>query len=630
MAKDRLSGKLAIILHADIAGSTKMVQQDEHLAHERIQETFRRFSATIKEYSGLVLELRGDALLAEFERPSDAVLASQAFQSSQSEFLASIMDELKPQVRVGIAMGEVVVADSTITGVGVVMAQRVEQLATPGGLCITSAVHESLSKRLPVEFENLGELNLKGFDEPIRVFSVGLKSGESVTPPTSKEQSVSRRGITKKISLAIIVLMTLGVALYFFGTVGLQPDRDSRDQVASTLPEKPSIAVLPFVNLSGDPEQDHLSDGLSASILADLSKLRDLTVIARSSSFTLKGTTMTVQEIGEDLDAQYILEGSLQRLGERLRITTQLLDADKGRQLWAEQFDRGLSDIFALQDEITHEIISALKIQLTNVEQEHLAGSVPASFEAYDLFLKGQQVSVNFSEESTAQAVDLYRKAIRLDPDYAHAYGALSVARIRQFLQGFTDTPARMKDRALELANKAATLDPDSHQIQWSLGYIHLYRKEFEEALVAAERAVSFSPNYADGYALLALVKNNLGQAEEVIPLIEKAKRLNPHYTWDYIYQLGRAYYALGDYERAVSHLLQAIERNESAGYPRLFLAASYVNLGQIDDAEWEITQMQMVHPEYTYPHLQKTMPIGNKQLFDRLFTDLHKAGLTK
>lgn len=630
MAKDRLSGKLAIILHADIAGSTKMVQQDEHLTHERIQETFRRFSATIQEYSGLVLELRGDALLAEFERPSDAVLASQAFQSSQSEFLASLGDELTPQVRVGIAMGEVVVADGTITGVGVVMAQRVEQLATPGGLCITSAVHESLSKRLPVEFENLGELNLKGIDEPIRVFSVGLKSGESVTPPTPKEQSVSRKGITKKITLTIIVLITLGVALYFIGHVGLLPDRDSRDQVASALPDNPSIAVLPFVNLSGDPEQDHLSDGLSASILADLSKLRDLTVIARSSSFTLKGTTMNVQEIGEDLGAQYILEGGLQRSGERLRITTQLLDAGKGRQLWAEQFDRGLSDIFALQDEITREIISALKIQLTNVEQEHLARSVPASFEAYDLFLKGQQVSVNFSEESTAQAVELYREAIRLDPEYAHAYGALSVARIRQFLQGSTDTPARMKDRALELANKAATLDPDSHQIQWSLGYIHLYRKEFKEALVAAERAVSFSPNYADGYALLALVKNNLGQAEEVIPLIEKAKRLNPHYTWDYIYQLGRAYYAMGEYEKAVSHLLQAIERNESAGYPRLFLAASYVNLGQIDDAEWEITQMQMTHPEFTYSHLQKTMPIGNKQLFDRLFTDLHKAGLTE
>ena len=187
-----------------------------------------------------------------------------------------------------------------------------------------------------------------------------------------------------------------------------------------------------------------------------------------------------------------------------------------------------------------------------------------------------------------------------------------------------------MQDRALELANKAATLDPGSHQIQWSLGYVHLYRKEFEEALVAAERAVSFSPSYADGYALLALVKNNLGQAEDVIPLIEKAKRLNPHYTWDYIYQLGRAYYALGEYEKAVSHLVQAIERNESAGYPRLFLAASYVNLGLIDEAEWEITQMQMAHPEYTYPHLRKTVPIGNKQLFDRFFSDLRKAGLTR
>ncbi|MFA9419018.1 MAG: adenylate/guanylate cyclase domain-containing protein [Gammaproteobacteria bacterium] len=630
MAKDRLSGKLAVILHADVAGSTQLVQQDEHLAHERIQDAFRRFSDTIGKYHGRVQELRGDALLAEFDRPSDAVSATLSFQSNHSKYLSSLEGDLKPEIRVGIAMGEVVVADNTVTGAGVVLAQRVEQLANPGGLCISSAVQESLSKRLPVEFNNLGEQTLKGFDNPVKVFSVKLKSGETVSPPQSRSQIRLHQNFRKQYGLVIVVLIIIGVSIYLAYKGGQQEYPTSMDQMSLPIPDKPSIAVLPFANNSNDPDQEYLSDGISGDIITDLSKIKGLTVIARNSSFNFRDKTTTVQEIGKNLGVNYILGGSVQKSGNRLRVTAQLVDAKTGHQLWAERFDHGLTDIFLLQDEITREIISALSIRLSVDEQKHLGGNVPTSFEAYDLFLRGQQVSVDFSEEAIAQAVELYRQAIRLDPNYAHAHGALALARIRQFFMGFTDTPVRMRDRALELARKAADMDPGSHQIQWSLGYIHMYRKEFDEALQAAESAVSLSPNYADGYALLALVKNNLGQADEVIPLIEKAMVLNPHYTWDYIYQLGRAYYALGEYEKAVPYLRQALERNESAGYPRLFLAASYVNLGQVDEAEWEITQAQMAHPEYTYAHLHKTAPIGNKKLLDRFFSDLRTAGLTE
>ncbi len=631
MRKDRLSDKLAVILHADIAGSTQMVQQDEHLAHKRIQETFDRFSKTIREYSGQVLELRGDALLAEFRRPSDAVSASLIFQSTHSDFLSSIDDELKPEVRVGVAMGEVVIADNTITGVGVVMAQRIEQLAMPGGVCIASAVHESLSKRLPVHVESLGEQDLKGFKEPVKVFKVSSDAGKSIPPPDRAGLSGQLQILWKQIGLLILAVLVIVAGIGFWIDSGKQlEEKVSLDQMAFPQPEIPSIAVLPFANISGDPKQVYLSDGISRHIITDLSKIRGLIVIARNSSFGFRDSKATVQEIGKSLGAQFILDGSVQKSDDRLRITSQLVDSKTGHQLWAERFDRRLPDVFLLQDEITREIISALAVRLSVDEQERLSGNVPTSFEAYDLFLRGQQASVDFSEEAIAEAIELYRQAIRLDPNYAHAYGALAVARIRQFFLGFADTPARTRDRALELARKAATMDPGSHQIQWSLGYIHMYRKEFNEALEAAERAVSLSPNYADGYALLALVKNNLGQADDVIPLIEKAMLLNPHYTWDYIYQLGRAYYAMDEYDKAVSYLQEAIERNEAVGIPRLFLAASYVNLGELEEAEWEITQAQMTHPEYTYTHLQKIMPIGDKKLFDRLFHDLRSAGLTE
>ena len=356
MASDSLSGKLAVILHADVARSTRMVQTDEHLAHERIQATFRKFGEQIKRYSGKVLEQRGDALLAAFERPSSAVAAALAFQEIQADYLSALGDDLKPEVRVGIAMGEVVIADNTITGAGVVLAQRIEQLAGPGELFISSAAQESLSKRLPVEFAKMGDKTLKGFDDPVRVFGVRLKPGESIAPPTSKEKSATHKDKTRILGIAVAALMALGLTYYFFGIEELQTGRTSSDQLPSPLSDKPSIAVLPFVNMSGDSEQDHLSDGVSASIIAALSKLNGLTVIARSSSFSLESSSMTVQEIGSDLGAQYILEGDVQRSGERLRVTAQLVDAQKGRQLWAEKFDRELSEIFALQDKITQEI----------------------------------------------------------------------------------------------------------------------------------------------------------------------------------------------------------------------------------------------------------------------------------
>ena len=632
MGKDRLSGKLVVILHADVAGSTALVQQDEQLAHERIQDAFQRFRKTIEKYHGRVQELRGDALLAEFERASDAVTAALSFQSDHHDHLEDIDDDIQPDIRIGIALGEVVIADGTVTGAGVVLAQRVEQLAKPGGLCITSAIREALPNRMPFSMDSLGEQALKGFEDHVRVYQVRLSTGESVPPPQQK----SHRQLTpetwwqRTAIVVVVVLVAAGVG-YWSKYFTPQEEPVSIERMAIPLPDKPSIAVLPFTNMSSDTDQENLVEGVTEDIITELSKLRNLTVIARNSSFSYKGKNIKIQEIGRDLGVGYILDGSVQKADDRLRISVQLVNAGNGHQLWAERFDRDLADIFKLQDEITRQIISALEIRLSVDEQKNMTRNVPDSFEAYDFFLRGQKASVQFSEEAIEQAVEFYRRSIRLDPNYAHAYGALAIARIRQYLIGFTETPKLTQNRALELAMKAAAIDPTSHQIQWSLSYIHMYRREFNEALKAAERAVLLSPNYADGYAMLALIKNNLGQAEESISLIEQAMVLNPHYTWDYIYQLGRAYYTIGEYENAVTFLSQALERNESAGYPRLFLAASYVNIGQIDDAEWEIEQVEMAHPEYnSRSYLMKTMPIGDQILFDRFLNDLVTAGLSE
>lgn len=285
------SRKLAVLLHADVVGLTALVQLDETLAHQRIQDAFRRFSETIAEHDGIAHELRGDALVAEFARASDAVSASLTFQVANTSHNEQLSDQVLPVIRVGIAMGEVVVADNTVTGEGIVLAQRLEQLAEPGGVCIQDAAYQTVPKRLPFEYESLGEREIKGFEEPVRVYSVSTKSG--VELPEARGR--------------------------------VQPDTTAND-----LPEKPSIAVLPFNNMSGDPDQEYFSDGLTEDIITELSHYRDLFVTARNSSFAFRGQSPDIVDVGKKLSVHYVLEGSIRKSGKRIRVSAQLIDARTG------------------------------------------------------------------------------------------------------------------------------------------------------------------------------------------------------------------------------------------------------------------------------------------------------------
>ena len=629
MEKEQLSRKLAVILHADVAGSTTLVQQNEALAHERIKGAFGRFSEVINSYGGVTRELRGDAILAEFDRASDAVSAALAFQISNRNFNLALNDDIRPILRIGVSLGEVIVADNTITGAGVVLAQRVEQLAEPDGLCITAALHEALPRHMPFELDDLGEQAIKGFDDPVHVYKVSITSGQSIPPPDLTVKTGSSSGKRQVVAAAVIALVLASGLFYFFmprdtGTEEAQVD------VAVPSADKPSIAVLPFNNMSDDPNTDYFSDGISEDIITDLSQLKNLAVIARNSSFTYRNTSAKVQDIGKDLGAEYLLEGSVRKAGNQIRITAQLIDTVNGHHLWAERFDRELIEMFALQDEITEKIVSALSIQLSGDEQRQLAKNATNSFEAYDLFLQGQILGARFTKEDSLEAAQTYRKAIELDPGFARAYGALAITLTRQVFGGHSDSPAETKERSLEMARKAVAINPDSPQAQWALGYVYMYRNQFDKAIDALERSVSLSPSYADGYAMLALINNNLGHAEEAIRLIEKGMKLNPYYSWDYLYNLGRAYYALGDYQKATEYLQQALERNEAPRVLRLFLIASLVQLDRLEDAEWEVMQLEVTNPEVTLSHLNSVLVIADTELLNRLMNDLRSAGMAE
>jgi len=504
-----------------------------------------------------------------------------------------------------------------MTGAGVVLAQRVEQLADPDGLCITAALHEALPRHMPFELDDLGEQVLKGFDDPVHVYRVSVSSGQSIPPPEQNYKVSPSSSKWQVVTYAIAALVVV-IALFFWFVPWEQ------------LADKPSIAVLPFGNMSNDPNQQYFSDGIAEDIITDLSQLKNLAVIARNSSFTYRDKSVKAQDIGKDLGVKYLLDGSVRKEGNRIRITVQLIDTSNGYHIWAERFDRELTNMFALQDEITERIVSALSVQLSGDEKQQLANNATNSFEAYDLFRQAQIASAGagFTKDRYAQAAETYRRAISVDPKFARAYGALAVVLTRLVNASYSDVPAEMKERSLELARKAVSINPNSPQVQRSLGYVYLYRRQLNEAVEALERAISLSPSYADGYALLALIENDMGQAEEAIRLIEKGMYLNPHYSWEYLYNLGRANYALGRYERAVEYLQQALERNEFPGHPRLFLLASFVQLGQLDDAEWEVTQLEMSHPEFTLSHLQTLFPITDKELLEKFVSDLKAAGL--
>ncbi|NIP88176.1 MAG: tetratricopeptide repeat protein, partial [Gammaproteobacteria bacterium] len=469
--------------HADVVGSTALVQRNETLAHERIRDAFGRFAEDIHAYGGVAHEIRGDALVAEFARASDAVCAALRFQQSNTVHNALMGDETVPVVRVGIALGEEVIAHDTITGAGVVLAQRVEQLAEPGGVCVTAAIQEALPRRMPFEEEGLGEQELKGLEKPVRVYRVRLTPGEAVPEPEASGRGRSASWRPRLVAaVATVAAIIAGAAVLWLEPWATREEPASVERMAFPLPDKPSIAVLPFDNMSGDPEQEYFSDGLTENIITTLSRLPGVFVIARNSTFTYKGQAVKVQRVAEELGVRYVLEGSFQRAKNQIRVHAQFIDALTGRHLWAERFDRQWSDVFALQDDITEKIVSALELELTEEEKARLARRYTTSVAAYDHFLQAQALLFRLTEGGRQEAREQLQQAIRLDPDFARAYGALAYTYFRAAESEFFGSYSEQAyERALELAQTAVEKDASLPQPHGVLAEI-LTRTDPEQA----------------------------------------------------------------------------------------------------------------------------------------------------
>ncbi len=441
-------------------------------------------------------------------------------------------------------------------------------------------------------------------------------SSDSVT--TRNEKTIKQLGSILGFTLIA------GLLLYL-----LTPDNS--EQPMGTLASTPSVVVLPFKNLSDDPKQDYLSEGITDDLITDLSRVDSLRVIARQSSYYYKQNPARLEDIASQLQVLYIIEGSVRKLGDQIRINVQLTNTDKGESIWAQRFDTDTASIFKVQDDIIGDVMNAMVVTLSGDTAMSGIKRQTNSFEAYEAFLVGQQYIETRDRQGYEQAMKAFQQALEIDPDYARAYGAMAVTITRGYRYQWTNLSlVEARERALELAEKAVELNQSSPQIYWSLGYVHLHRREYDSAENAARKSVSLSPNYADGYALLANIANWRGNPDIAINSIEKAIALNPHYTFQYPSTLGLAYYNLGKYKEAISVLKEALYRNESALNPRLFLAATYIRLNQKEDAAWEIEQIKTNQPGVNISNLDTFFPFENRKYLDSLIEDLREAGLSE
>ena len=393
-------------------------------------------------------------------------------------------------------------------------------------------------------------------------------------------------------------------------------------------PPPPSIVVLPFINLNDDPRQAYLADGITDDITTDLSRMSGIRVIAGSTALSYTGKQVTPEQVGKELDVAFVLKGSIRQSGGELRVNAQLVDTATGFNVWAERYDRKLSEVFAVQDEVTGSIVSALALNLTRQEKQRLTRQATANLKAYDFFQEGQRLYKISTPETNRQAYEMYRRAIELDPAYGRAYGAMAVVLAINYRRDWTDTPLETLDRALQLAKQAVSLDDSTPQTWWALGFVQMQYKNYAEAEQAALQSIEVAPNYADGYGLLGIINSYRGQPEQAIGFNDKGIALNPFYSHEYLVTYGLAYYTLGQYAKAIEVLEEARSRNPNHITIKLMLCASYVRSGRQEEAEWVALELQSRNPPVNITSTARTIPMGRSDIKLGLLADLRRAGL--
>ena len=609
--------KLAAIMSADVEGYSRLMGDDEVATVRAITESRAVIASAVAGHGGRVVDAPGDNVLAEFASVVDAVESAVEIQRTLQSRNADLPPSRQMRFRIGINLGDVIIEGERLYGDGVNIAARLESLAEGGGICLSGTAYDQVEGKLPLEYEFLGEHTVKNIARPVRVYRLRLEPGPP-RGPVPKTRRAGRRWMRGVIGVAaFVVLLAAG------GWAGWRWLQTS-ESAGLPLPDKPSVAVLPFSNLSQDPTQEYFSDGVTEDLITGLSKVSGLFVIARNSAFTYKGKPVKVREVGRDLGVRYVLEGGVQRAGNRVRITAQLVDATTGYHIWAERYDREVRDIFALQDEVTQQIVRALAVKLTEAEKVRLGRAPTGVLEAYDLVLRGHEERRRTTREANAEARRLFVKALDLDPEYAAAYAGLSWTHLQSW-QFLWSTDRESLERARELAERAIALNDTLVDAYGLLGQIYLWKKEHDLARAQAERAVALAPSDADGYETLAEILNWSGRADESIRLIRDAMRLNPHYPFFYLWTLGHAYYLTERRQEALDAFGKVLQQNPNFVPAHAYRAVLLSELGRTKEAREAWDQASRISPGASMPNLRERLPYKRAADLDRFLTAAHR-----
>jgi adenylate cyclase len=579
-----LERRLTAILAADVVGYSRLMGEDETGTLERLKSLRRELvQPRIAERKGRIVKLMGDGLLAEFPSVVEAVQCAVDIQGSITEREVDLLDESRIHLRIGVNLGDIIVEGSDIYGDGVNVAARLEGLAAPGGICVSGKVYEEVGKKLPIAFEDLGEQAVKNIPEPIRVYRW---CGVPPSPSTGRE----------------------------------------KQEVPLPLPDKPSVAVLPFTNMSGDLEQAYFSDGITEDIITELSRFDMLFVIARNSSFCFRGDAIDVSEVGRKLGVRYVVEGSVRRSGNRVRVTAQLIDATTGNHVWAERYDRDLEDIFAVQDAVVQAIVAALAQRVSAAEVERTRRRPATDLAVYDLILRAQHHMGIWTNEDYVKARELLEKAVDLDPNCAQAYGTLAwCSTYLTWFEGESQVPAKT---AFDAGRRALSLDPQIVEAHSGLGNAHLQAGEHEQALHHYETAARLNPNNAHVILHLGYCRAMVGDLEQGLKLLRRAMRLNPYHPDWYRESYGEILYMRRDYAAAVD----AFNRmSHKAPWTHYFLAACYAQLGRDAEAQKEVQSFRDVAKEGYSDQDYIGMDLlvhGDPSIKDHWLEGFRKAGL--
>ena len=590
MTEERVERRLAAILAADMVGYSRLMCRDEEgtlAALKALRKTL--IDPKISEHRGRIVKTTGDGLLVEFVSVVDAVRCAVEVQRGMSERNAEMSAESCIQFRIGINVGDIISDSNDIYGDGVNVAARLEALAEPGGILVSRNVFDQVRDKLSFSFEDMGEQTVKNIARPIGVHRIHLyeTTGAAIVKPTSSHA---------------------------------KPKASDSD--------RPTIAVLPFVNMSGDPEQEYFADGISEDIITGLSKLRWFFVIARNSSFTYKGKAVDVKRVARELGVRYVLEGSVRRGGNRLRITAQLIDAATGNHLWADRYDGELTDVFALQDEITRKVVAAIEPKLLEAEGVRSQSRSPEDLDAWDMVIRANSLFWRLTAAEIDAAISILKQAVERFPDYAPAHSMLAFLLLVSGYVGCNVMDQQVK-QAAPFAARASELDNSDPWAHLTLGFLAFFRRRTDEAVEEFQRALDLNPNFAAAHGYLGWALAFDGRTDQAIAHLELAIRMSPHDPQNAIFNTGIAvvHYLSGRFTESVDFGRKALQQRSGFTASNRICVASLAQAGQIDEARAALARLKEMHPDLSIAWIEKYVPYTPGPMV-KFIEGMRKAGL--